>query len=135
MLNKFRLFILLFFIQIGSPGRVFAADRITGNDSQGCVVLAGGVPSLGCLSQVIANIISVAFIFLGATCLVFLLLGAIKYIFSQGDPKAIQKAKGTITYAIMGTVFVALSFLIVETLAHLLGFPSFLNGFTVYQGP
>lgn len=137
MFKKFSLLTTLgMFWLISTPVIAQAEDRLVANDSQGCIIIGQGVPSLGCLSQVIQNVISVAFIFLGAVCLIFLMFGAIKFIFSRGDPKAIQKAKGTITYAIMGTIFVVLSFAAVELITHMLGIKTdLLQNFGIFQGP
>lgn len=99
----------------------------------GCVVLPGDVPSLGCLAAVVVNVMNFAFVFLGAVCLAFLFYGSLLFVLSRGDPKAVQKAKGTMTYAIIGTVFVALSFFIVNVITTALGLGNFLQNFTFYQ--
>ncbi len=99
----------------------------------GCTLLQGSVPSLGCLAQVVINVINAAFLFLGAACLIFLLYGALLFVLSRGDQKAVQKARGTMTYAIVGTVFVALSFFLVNIITNVLGLPSFLTNFSFYQ--
>lgn len=102
-------------------------------ETAGCVLQNGDVPSLGCLAQVVANVINIAFMFLGAMCLIFLMYGALLFILSRGDQKALQKAQGTMTYAVVGTIFVALSFAIVTAIATALGYPTFLTDFTFYQ--
>lgn len=99
----------------------------------GCTLLPGDVPSLGCLSIVVVNLINVAFLFLGAACLIFLLYGALLFVLSRGDQKALQKARGTMTYAVIGTVFVLLTFMIINTVTYFLGLPSILSSFTFYQ--
>lgn len=91
------------------------------------------VPSLACLAQTIANVIGIAFLFLGFITLVFLLLGAIKFITSRGDPKAIQGAQKTMTYAIIGAVLILLSFAIINIITTALGFPNILTTFTFFQ--
>lgn len=108
-------------------------NPIAENPDSGCVFLNGDVLSLGCLAQIVVNIINVAFLFLGAACLIFLLYGALLFVLSRGDQKALQKAQGTMTYAVIGTVFVALSFMIVNFVADSLGITGFLSNFSFYQ--
>ncbi len=63
-----------------------------------------------------------AFIGLASIALfVMLLLGGIKYITSGGDPKKIEGAKSTLTYAIGGMIFVLLSYLILVLIKTLTG--------------
>lgn len=109
-------------------------------DGAGCVLSPkegytgpADVPSLACLAQVVVNVINVAFMFLGAVCLIFLLYGALLFVLSRGDQKALQKAQGTMTYAVIGTVFVALSFMAVNFVASSLGISNFLSNFSFYQ--
>jgi len=49
---------------------------------------------------------------LGFVSLIMVIVGGFKYITSQGDPKAISSARNTITWAIIGLVFVIISWLI-----------------------
>jgi len=69
-------------------------------------------PQLACLIGVVGSFINLAFVFLGAVCLIFLLYGAIKFITSQGDPKAIKSARDTMTYAVIGTALVLSTYII-----------------------
>lgn len=107
---------------------------ITPNPSEGCVII-GDVPSLGCISQIVGNIINVAFTFLGLVTLVFLAWGAIKYIMSAGDPKAIQTAQKTMTYAVIGAVIVIGSFILVNIVTQALGLPNIAQTFSIYIRP
>lgn len=53
--------------------------------------------------------------------LFFLLIGAIKWIFSGGDKAAVESARGTITAAIVGLVIVFLVFLVFTILLRFFG--------------
>jgi len=57
---------------------------------------------------------AIAFIFVIAViiALFYLLLGAVKWIFSGGDKAAVEAARGTITAAIVGLVIIFLVFLV-----------------------
>ena len=81
-------------------------------------------PPLTCLNDVVVAIINVALMFVGAVCLIFLALGAVKFITSGGDPKAVKSARDTMTYAVIGTIIVVLVFVIANTFATLLGIPT-----------
>lgn len=56
----------------------------------------------------IQTVLQAVFVIAGSVALLVASLGAFKYVVSQGDPQAVEKAKNTILYAIIGLV-VALS--------------------------
>ena len=53
--------------------------------------------------------------------LVFLLVGGLKWIMSQGDKKQLEGAQKTIQYAIIGLVVILLSFFIINFIGLLFG--------------
>lgn len=80
-----------------------AADSLFGN---------GGV------FTIIANTL----IFLvGAIAVLFLIIGGLRYVISQGDPKNVEGAKNTILYAIVGIVVAILSYAAVQFVLNALG--------------
>lgn len=93
----------------------------------------GDVPSLGCLGQIVSNVIGIAFMFLGLVTILFLMWGAIKFILSRGDPKGLQEAQKTMTYAIIGAVVVIMSFALINIVITALNLPNILTGFTFFQ--
>ncbi len=65
----------------------------------------------GGIFQLVANTL----IFLvGALAVLFLIIGGLRYVVSNGDAKQVEGAKNTITYAIMGIVVAILSFAAVQ---------------------
>lgn len=66
------------------------------------------------LEGVFGNVVNVALGFAGIALFVMLIIGGFKYITAGGDPKGIEGAKKTLTYAIGGMVLVVLSFLILK---------------------
>lgn len=66
---------------------------------------------------------AITFIFVIAViiALFYLLLGAVKWIFSGGDKAAVEGARGTITAAIVGLVIVFLVFLVFTILLRFFG--------------
>ena len=69
------------------------------------------VPQLSELEIIFKNVIGAALGFAGIAFFVMLLLGGFKYLTAGGEPPAIESARKTLTYAIAGLVFIALSFL------------------------
>lgn len=60
------------------------------------------------------NIINVLMFATGALAVIFIIVGGIQFATSAGDPKRIEVAKNTITYAVIGLVIAILSFAIVS---------------------
>jgi hypothetical protein len=132
----FRIFWLTtFFFSISLPVQA-ATEPITENLDIGCLVKNNAAPSLGCLAIIVVNIIDLAFFFLGAVTVLYFLYGAILFLFSRGENKAVGKAKSTITFAVIGFIVVASSFVIVRIILQLLGISDSLPfDFTLYQSP
>ena len=70
-----------------------------------------GVPTIKGLEAVFENIISVVLGFGAIAVFIMLLVGGLKFLTSGGDPKAIEGAKKTLTFAIGGIVLLVLSYL------------------------
>lgn len=78
-------------------------------DANGC---GGG--SAANLEEVIVNIISGIVGALALVAVIFIVVGGINYMTSQGDPGKVKKAKDTILYAVIGLVIAVLAFAIVN---------------------
>lgn len=59
------------------------------------------------------EILRIVFGVAAAVAILVVILGALKYVTSQGDPGEVTKAKNTILYAIIGLVIAAAAFSIV----------------------
>lgn len=81
----------------------------------GCV--KDGVPTLECLPAVFTNVVHGALLFSGLVALIFIIVGGIKFIRSEGDPKQAESARHTVTYAVLGLFLVLLSFFILGIIA------------------
>lgn len=78
-------------------------------------MLGGNTPAkLTDLAIPFKNIVTLALGFAAIGFFVMLLIGGFKYITSGGDPKAAGAAKQTITFAVIGMVFIASSYLIIR---------------------
>jgi hypothetical protein len=82
-----------------------------------------GVPTIGGLQGVFGNVVQVALAFGGIVLFIMLLMGGFKYLSSGGDPKAVEGAKKTLTYAILGIVLLAAAYLILSLIERLTGAP------------
>ena len=72
------------------------------------------VVSLAAIPALFSNILAVAVGLIGLLSFAMLISGGVKFLTSGGDQKAVEQAKGTITWAIFGLVLAILSFLILK---------------------
>lgn len=80
-----------------------------------------GVPTIKGLETLFSNVVSVAIGFAGIVFLVMLLIGGFNLITSGSEAPKAEAAKKTITFAIFGFIFVALSFLILTLIKNFTG--------------
>lgn len=83
----------------------------------------GGPPEAGLdqieqtFSSVISVIVGLGFIAL----LAFLVWAGIKYLMSGGEPKAVQQAHHTVTWALLGITFMAIAWVILQLVQNFTG--------------
>lgn len=58
--------------------------------------------------------------FAGAIAVIFLVIGGYQYVVSHGNEEAVEKAKKTISYAILGIVIIVMAFAIVAIVNNIL---------------
>jgi len=80
-----------------------------------------GVATIQGLEGLFSNVVSVILGFGGIVLFVLLIVGGFNYLTSGGDPKKIEGAKATLTYAIIGIVVLVLAFLIIRLIETLTG--------------
>lgn len=105
------------------------------DEGQGCYYRIGNytdVPTLGCLTLIVKRIVLVAFMFLQALAVLFVLVGSLRYVTSRGDVKAVQEAQRTIVYALIGAALVLGSFVLLNFIFTLLGKESLFSSFSFY---
>jgi hypothetical protein len=91
-------------------------------DSTMCCKDAGMCPAtLPQLEGVFSQVVGYALGLAGIVLFVLLLIGGFKYITSNGDPKAVEGAKATLTHAVLGLVIVLASYLIMVFISKLTG--------------
>lgn len=79
-----------------------------------CNAIVNGVIQILYLECIFGRFVDAIWGFGGITLFVLLIIGGYKYISSGGDPKALEEAKKTLTYAICGTVLLSCAFLILK---------------------
>ncbi len=77
------------------------------------------------VAGLIENILPYFFYGAGILLLVYLILGGLQMMLSQGDPKAMQAAQAKITNALIGFVIVIFSYVIVVIVGRIFGITSF----------
>ncbi len=83
--------------------------------------LLEGVPNIYCLEAVFGNILSVVVTLAGIALFIMLTVGAVRFLVSGGEPKAVETARKTMTSALIGIVLIISSFLILKLLANFTG--------------
>ncbi len=89
---------------------------------ESCLDKSGsGVATLSCIPYVFQNLVFWALAFAGIVALFFIIYSGIRFITSGGDPKQVEGARKTLTYAIIGFVTILLSFFMVSLIGSLTG--------------
>jgi hypothetical protein len=68
---------------------------------------------LNAVWPILTNLINVALFAAGSLAIIFMIVGGLNYILSNGDPARITKAKNTLMYAVGGLVLALLALAIV----------------------
>lgn len=84
-----------------------------------CVV--NDVATIQCLEPMFENLVRAILSLAGVALFIMLVVGGFGYLTSSGDPKKLEQAKQTITYAAIGIVLMAAAFLILRTIAYFTG--------------
>lgn len=110
MLRKTKKFIpfVLPALSIIAPASVFAQQLVpTGTEG------FAGFPNVG-IVDVMRNIIRFILIVAFIIAFIMLIVGGIRWMMAGGDEKAVEKARGTITSALIGMVVVLVSFALIK---------------------
>lgn len=73
------------------------------------------------LQGIFQNIVQMLLALAGIVLFILLLSGGFKYITSGGDPKAVEGAQKTITYALGGLLLIVLSYLFLVFIKQITG--------------
>ncbi len=78
---------------------------------------AQDVAQISCLEPLFKNLVQTVVALAGVALFVMLLFGGFTFLFSGGDQKKLEAARGTITNAIIGIVVIVSAFLILNTIS------------------
>ena len=87
------------------------ANSAQGKDQQGDAATLFGEGGQGGIFRTITNVL---LFLIGAISVIMLIVGGIRYVVSGGDSTAVQNAKNTILYAIVGVVVAILAYAVVN---------------------
>ena len=98
----------------------YAADcKVTGGLKSADSCAKGGPTSLfDGDSPIFTTAINIMLFIIGILSVIMLIYGGIRYVLSSGDAGAVQNAKNTIMYAIIGLVIAILAYAIVNFVIH-----------------
>lgn len=80
-----------------------------------------GVATISCLSSLVQTAIQTVMAFAGIVFFVMLISGGYMFLFSGGDQKQLEKARGTLTSAIIGLVLLVSGYIILSLIQGLTG--------------
>lgn len=86
------------------------------NQTPGCI--ENGVATLQCITPLFSNVVTALFSFAGIVALVLIILSGIKFITSGGDPKQVEGARKTLTYAVIGLIVIFFAYFIVNIISY-----------------
>ncbi|OGM21461.1 hypothetical protein A2955_02560 [Candidatus Woesebacteria bacterium RIFCSPLOWO2_01_FULL_37_19] len=82
---------------------------------------SGNIPYLKYGECLFGRAVSVVLALAGIALFIMLVLGGFKYLSSGGDPKALDSAKKTLTYAIGGMILLVLSVIVLRLIGAITG--------------
>jgi len=89
-----------------------AADPLTAGAT--CAQANGTKDNLFASNGIFVVVANSLIFLVGAVAVIFLIIGGLRYVVSNGDSKAVEGAKNTILYAIVGIVVAVISFALVQ---------------------
>lgn len=66
------------------------------------------------INQIVRNVVNVLLWVVGIASVIMLIVGGIRYVVSAGDQNAVQGAKNTILYALVGLIVAFLAFALIN---------------------
>jgi TRAP-type C4-dicarboxylate transport system permease small subunit len=68
----------------------------------------------GMLSGMVDKVLSYLFPIAGLICIIFIIQGGYMWMISAGDPARVKQAQGTLTWAVIGFIFVMVIFAVLK---------------------
>lgn len=80
-----------------------------------------GVATIACIPVVIQNLVNALIIIAGVVCVFLIMWSGYKFIMSEGDPEKVSIARKTFIYALVGFLFILMSFFFLNVIAEFTG--------------
>ena len=80
-----------------------------------------GVATIQCLVPLFESLVKAVVSLGGVALFLMLLVGGFNFLFSGGDPKKLEQARGTVTQALVGIIIMSLAYLILLTIQKFTG--------------
>ncbi|HUD19192.1 MAG TPA: pilin [Patescibacteria group bacterium] len=93
----------------------------------------GDVATVQSLEGLFTNVVNVVIALAGVALLLMFVIAGFSFLFSQGDQKKLEQARGTLTNAVIGLVVIVAAFLIIRIISVFTGVPQILK-FTIPAG-
>ncbi len=90
------------------------SDSLTIDNGAACAKPDSAKENLFAPNGVFATIANTLIFIVGAVAVLYLIIGGLRYVVSNGDSKNVEAAKNTILYAIVGIVVAVISFALVQ---------------------
>ena len=91
---------------------------------------AEDVATISCLVPLFGNIVRAVVAFGGIGLFIMLLVGGFNFLFSAGDPKKLEQARGTISQAVVGLIIMSSAYVIINMIGSFTGITN-ITTFTV----
>jgi uncharacterized membrane protein YidH (DUF202 family) len=88
--------------------------QVSGGDCSELGISCSGGEDTSDLIHTIMNIVNVLLTLVGIVAAMYLVLGGVRYVLSEGEEDQTRKAKNTIIYAVIGLIVIGLSAAIVN---------------------
>lgn len=127
----------VFFLFVISHQMPVFAETLSNKPEIGCQVDINsftGVPTIGCLAQVLVNVVQWALGFSLLAGIGYFIFGGITFMMAQ-DEKGIKAGRDKMMWSIFGFVFIVVSFLLLRFVFLILGFPDMINNFSFFVKP
>lgn len=88
---------------------------------QGDVTTGEGVARLSCIWIVLGNVINASLVLAGVIAVFLIVYSGVQYITSGGDKEKVDHARKRLTYAIIGLIFIFMSFFFLSLISQFTG--------------
>lgn len=103
-------------------------------DWASCVSGASQVATIRCIPVIVVNLVNAIFVFIGFVAIFIIIFAGTKYLRSRGDQAAIDDAKRTLTYGIVGLLVIFFAFFFIRIITTATGITQ-LNPFVPVNTP